>query len=413
MSLIIILLLVLPLSLEAAWPEVPVTINGSPGIVDVHYNSGNRRIVRIGSTVIALCPESSSYDHTYRSTSNGDSGTWTEIDTDGSYSGCLITGKNNYVYHFYNSGTTIHMIKFLYNGTPAAPIELQSVEVGEADARYRSVSASVDSTGKLYVVYHGGSPDTLYITTSSDEGVTWAGPYTVAAPPASKPLNYPRLDVTQGGDIVLVYKEHSASAFSDDTFFTKSTDGGVTWSSPYTLSTTGKINPDILPVGTQTLYVFAQSYTSPYGCSFRKSTDGGTTWSDWTLIEGTIAATGYADPSSALGSDGTIYVSYRNDSRTSSGAWREHIARSTDGGATWEVVYDYDEATNRTGTRSHLRYQTWFNYGGRLECIWLQYNTEGTSYPILYASDSTINIYEQQSTLPTIRSGGVRSGGIR
>ncbi len=392
----------------AGWNDTPpVSINSSPGIIDVHYNSGNRRIVRIGDTVIALCPESGSQDHTYRSTNGG--AAWTEIDTDGTYSGCLITGKDNYVYHFYNSGTTIHMIKFLYNGNPPAPVAIQTVEPSSADIRYRSVGATVDSTGKLYVAYHGGSPyDYIYVTTSTDGGTTWAGPYTVATP-SSKPLYYPRLDVTTDNTVVMVYQELSPAATADDCFFAKSIDGGVNWTST-TLSTTNIINPDILTVGADSLYVFAQSkVTSNIGCVFRKSTNGGTTWSDWTLIEGTIAATGYADPSSALGSDGTIYVSYRNDSRTSSGAWREHMARSTDGGATWEVVYDYDEAPERTGTRSHLRYQTWYNYGGPLEWTWMQYVNSGANHPIYYCKNEAVSIKstsaETENTAPVARAG--------
>jgi hypothetical protein len=374
----------------------PVSINSSPGAVNAHYDSGNRRLVREGDTLIALVPESTSYDHTYRSTANGASGTWTEIDTDGSYSGALVMGKDYYVYHFYDNNTAIYMVKFLYSGTPAAPVLIKSKSASDCGA-YRSVAATVDSNGKLYVAYHGGSPDGLYVITSTDYGVSWSDPYTVAAPTVAGSYFIPHMDVTSGNVPVIVYRNYT----TQDIFFAKSSDGGVTWTgNSVAISTDDRNNPDILTDGSSTLYLFAQSAVSSpcYGLIYKKSTDSGDTWGSWACIEATITVSGYADPSSALGDDGAIYVAYRNDSQVGDSAWRLHVARSTDGGTNWTTIYDYDEASDRTGARNHLRYQTWFNGGGPLDVTWMQGVPYGTQHPIYFNTNNGITIEETTST---------------
>jgi hypothetical protein len=59
-------------------------------------------------------------------------------------------------------------------------------------------------------------------------------------------------------------------------------------------------------------------------------------------------------------------------------------------------VYDYDEATYRTGSRNALRYQTWYNYGGILEWTWMQFidsdSTDTGNKPIYYNSFDTVTI---------------------
>ncbi len=123
------------------------------------------------------------------------------------------------------------------------------------------------------------------------------------------------------------------------------------------------------------------------GLVYNYTSDQGTTWNGWTLIDTTC---GYADPSPGLGSDGrTIYVAYRSSNGTgvTSGTCgnqsRARLTMSTDLGQTWQFVDNYYRA-ERTGTRYQIRYQTWWNYGGPLEWIWMQYEDGGTNRPIYY-----------------------------
>jgi len=373
----------------AGWTNSPVSINTSPGTVNVHYNSGNRRIVRIGDTVIALVPESGSQDHTYRSTDGGES--WSEIDTDGEFSGVLILGPGNYVCHFYHSDSdnTIKMVKFLYNEIPGSPTTIQTgLSELAVDDVYKMMSATVDSTGNLYIAYCHGNPDSCYCSKSSDSGNTWSIPSTIVASSGDVSNYYIKIEADQDDNLLATWTEWS----SGPGYFSKSIDGGESWTSTQLADANRQFNFDILPANTKIYYVFAQSKVSPLGCVFRKSIDGGSTWSDWASIETTISSKGYADPSAALASDGTIYVSYRNDSETGSENWREHIAASSDGGDTWNIVYDYDEAAERVGTRSHLRYQTHYSGGGQLDWIWMQYVDSGANHPIYFNTNVDVAI---------------------
>ena len=113
---LIVLSLLTNMPAFADWTHepVPVNLNENP-YPDYHFNSGGRRIVRIQNTVIALAPRSKHGDWTYRSTDNGK--TWETIDTDGRYSGCLVSGKDEMVYHFYldRDGGNIYMVSFKYD----------------------------------------------------------------------------------------------------------------------------------------------------------------------------------------------------------------------------------------------------------------------------------------------------------
>lgn len=389
----------------AGWTDAPVSINSNPGQVNDHYNSGGRRVVRVGNTIIVLVPESTSQDHTYRSTDGGT--TWTEIDTDGTYSSTLILGKNQTVYHFYVSGDNIYMVKFLYNATPPSPVVIYTdPNLSDRGAgAYNMINATVDKDGILYVSTHyphaSGEKDSIHVIRSEDEGATWnttGRAYVMKRGDASYLWTYVHMDLTSDNVLVAVY--HAAFSPTQPLEFAKSTDKGETWSITR-LSSNGIFNPAILPAGSKTIYVFAQS-TAGKGLVFNKSADGGNTWAGWSVIDGS-SLSGYADPSPALGSDGTIYVAYRSGARADlvstpgGSALRERVAASSDGGTSWRFVdnWFYNGAgnpTERTGTRSQIRYQTWYNNGGPLDWIWMQYVSSGAHRPIFFDTNSDVTI---------------------
>jgi len=377
----------------AGWSNhspVPINSTANPGEVNPHYNSGGRRIVRINGTTIVICPHGTG-ERTYRSTNNG--ATWSEIDTDDIYSGCLITGPNEMVYHFYRSGDHIYMVKFKYNETPPAPISICThPDLSETDTGvYRAVNAIVDSNGFLYVATHWGDPDRLYVVRSSDNGTTWVGPYEISSGQGS--WYYPHLEITAADLLVCTYHKWQ----SGELWFAKSNDMGQTWARVL-ISNEETQNPSILTVGTETIFVFAQSGVSAHkGLVYNKSINQGDTWSGWSLIDPTC---GYADPSPGLGNDGqTIYVAYRSSNGTgvTTGTCgdqsRSRLAMSPDLGQTWQFVDNYYKA-ERTGTRSQIRYQTWWNYGGPLEWIWMQYEGGSTNRPIYYDINIDIEILD-------------------
>ncbi|MEZ4600301.1 MAG: sialidase family protein [Syntrophotaleaceae bacterium] len=380
-----------PIVISSDWEHEPTYIETAMDAGNTHYNSGGRRLVRIDNTTLALVVDGAN-DHLYRTQDNGAS--WTEIDSEAGFSGCLLTGPGSYVYHFSRFGTSVRMVKFIYNATTIpAPINIFTNMGLSNHGAYTMLNGTVDADGNLYVFIHfdtGTGGDTIFLLKSEDHGSTWNPPVTVRTGNGNHSYGYMHSDVTPEGDIVLAYSEWGSLSSQ----FAISSDGGDTWS--HTEIASGSIyNPCILPVGNNEIYVFAQSDPNN-GLVFKKSSDSGATWpATWTSIQSNHTG-GYADPSAALGSDGTIYVAFRGAETLTalSDDLREFMARSVDGGASWDFP-DKHLAGGRVGTRSNLRYQTWYNYGGPLEWTWLEENGLNTNiYPTMYDINSGVNIFD-------------------
>ena len=345
--------------------------------------AGGRRIVRINDAIIAICPHGSSGERTYRSFNNGE--IWVEIDVDGANSGCLISGPNQMAYHFYRYGDSIYMVKFKYNETPPSPVSIyQNADLLVTDTgAYKALNAIVDSTGNLYVATHWGSPDQLYLIRSFNGGATWDGPFEISS--GNGPWFYPHLEVTSDDLLVCTYVHFETA----QVVFAKSSNHGENWVRVL-ISNSNELshNPSLLTIDDRHFFVFAQSGESAHrGLVYNYTVNQGATWNGWTLIDPTC---GYADPSPGLGNDGqTIYVAYRSSNGTgvTTGTCgdqsRSRLAMSSDLGQTWDFVDNYYEG-ERAGTRSQIRYQTWWNYGGPLEWIWMQYEDGGANRPIYY-----------------------------
>ncbi len=383
----------------AGWVDhepVPVNSRSNPGFVDPHSNSGGRRIVRIDNTTIVICPHQQG-ERTYRSVDNGSS--WKEIDrVAGVFSGCLVAGPERMVYHFYMVGDNIYMVKFRYNELPYAHTLIYThPNLSEsATGVYRAVNAIVDAKGVLFVAAHWGNPDIIYLFRSFDGGYTWDGPHEVSS--GTGPWYYPHLELTSENILICTYSRFGVAR--NHVFFANSGNQGLTWKHVL-ISHDQTYNPSLLPVRKDRLFVFAQSREpSRKGLVYNRSDDKGATWKGWSLIDSTC---GYADPSPALGDDGkTIYVAYRSSNGTGvtfgtcGNRSRSRLAMSSDFGKSWTFPDRYYEG-ERTGTRSQLRYQTWWNYGGPLEWIWLQYEKGGGHRVVYYEINMDVEICDIQA----------------
>jgi hypothetical protein len=383
----IYLILLFPITAGAAWID-PVIIDATSDCANVHYTQGGGKLVRINNTTIALVCNGSN-ENIRRSTDNG--ATWTMIDNELGYSGCLISGPNNYVYHFSRYDYEIRMVKFLYNAeTIPAPFVITSIGDTVFGA-YRLVNATIDADGNLYVFYHHDdesiSSDGLFVIKSEDAGATWRTPVKIADG-SDGVFGAPDSEVRENGDIVVTFSEWGGNAV----WFGISTDEGANWSTRQIAD--GIINPTILTKGSD-IYIFGQASGIYDGPVFTRSTDGGSNWSSWVAIQSN-ATMGYGDPFPALGSDDTIYVAFRGaqEPTSLSDDLRQHIAMSTDAGASWTFPF-YRSLTSdgRVGTKSHIRYQTFWNYGGPLEWTWLEEQTEDADdYPTLYNINTDVTI---------------------
>lgn len=154
--------------------------------------------------------------------------------------------------------------------------------------------------------------------------------------------------------------EAHAAAFRGPALFSKTTNGGLTWSSPQVMVSTPSRQQTIgnqIVVNRQngTLYDFFDLITPPFSVTafkvaFVKSTDGGNTWTKPQIIAdlrtvfvndpntGQAIRTGDIIPEAAIDPrTGQLYVVWQ-DSRFNGGKFDEvALSTSTNGGATWSA----------------------------------------------------------------------------
>jgi BNR repeat-like domain len=124
----------------------------------------------------------------------------------------------------------------------------------------------------------GGQGDSVIVNRSTDGGLTWLNPVTVAASPGTFwDKTWIACDVwPQSPHYGNCYSQWDDNGLGNQMMMSRSTDGGLTWSSPQSPSTPSGLGgqPVVLPNGTVVV-----PYTGNYGAirAFR-STNGGASW---------------------------------------------------------------------------------------------------------------------------------------
>jgi hypothetical protein len=245
----------------------------------------------------------------------------------------------------------------------------------------------IDTTGAFYYSHLSNPPggtwiDRIVFQKSLDGGQTWAaGTYTG--------LNGKKAQDKEGiivnpfnNEIYVTWTEFdkygsASAADSSRILFSKSADGGKTWSTPKKISKTGGdcvdddntvegAVPCVGPAGE--IYV---AWTGPKGIVFNKSMDGGVTWlahetpvikvpGGWNYnISGLQRCNGLPQTICDLSNGpnrGTIYINW-SDQRNGSTDTDVWIIKSTDGGKTWSqpIRVNNDPAGKQN-------FMTWMDY---------------------------------------------------
>ena|GEM_PF-4215938 len=217
-----------------------------------------------------------------------------------------------------------------------------SVQVNDVSAGSQKIpSVAVDGEGVIYAVWNDAREDTarrVYFAKSTDGGSSFGQSVRVDDSPAESTQLNPRIAVDTSGDVYVVWQDSRSGNW--DIYFSKSTDGGVSFSTPNVkVSDEGlfaKFWPMVAVDSEGNVYIVwqdARNGYDNYDIYFARSTDGGQTFGGNVRVDDSDpnrSAQSY--PSIALDSGGNIYIVW-NDER--SGDSDVYFTKSVDKGVSF------------------------------------------------------------------------------
>ncbi len=249
-----------------------------------------------------------------------------------------------------------------------------------------SPALAVDFQGRAYVVwedYRNGDWD-IYFAKSTDFGATWSSPNAkVSTDGSNSTQSAPQIAIGPDGTLYTVWQDDRNGDY--DIYFAKSTNGGTNWTDPNIKvdnGTLGQTTPTIAVSSAGTIFVAWEDYRwGNYDIYFSKSTDGGFTWSDDNKrINRDSTTTKQLRPTMAVDSTGVIYVAWQDQI---TGDNDIHIGKSSDGGETWldpSIRVNTDLGTQGQGIPSIAIYDS--------DCIYLVWEDNRLGNPDVYFAKS-------------------------
>ncbi len=204
----------------------------------------------------------------------------------------------------------------------------------------------VDGSGNLNVLGEsgtgGGNSFYIYFTRSTDGGLSWSPAIDITNTAYAR---FPDITVDVAGNINAVFQNFYSNEY--DIYFCQSTNGGTSWSAEVNLSNNASqyINstyPRItIDENNNVNVVWIDRDYGDYSVKFRRSGDNGSNWDMVKTISDTIGDVYMARIDT--GSDGSIGLIWSDDF---SGNYEVYFSRSTDNGSTWSSPANI---TNTTG----------------------------------------------------------------
>jgi hypothetical protein len=184
---------------------------------------------------------------------------------------------------------------------------------------------------RVHVVGH--TSGNLVYRNSQDNGATWSAPSIIAPASVNYPMQYGGL-YSIGDTVYLLTAAGDMGSFSQPLDFRKSTNNGVTWTSPIRITQLGQeIRRAIIIARGETVHVFGgQSDANGYGTGvfYFRSTNGGVNWDPGVKLYEE------ADASARMAVDGiNVHISFGAKVTTNSFGGRTTYMRSINNGTTW------------------------------------------------------------------------------
>jgi hypothetical protein len=324
----------LPASAAAVDWSVPVSISG-PG-VDISES----KLVTDGTTITAVWSRNDGTNYRIQTASSTDGGTtWSTPVT------LSDAGQNAFGPQVVTDGTTITAAWYRYDGsnhriqtassTDGGTTWSTPVTLSDAGGTALAPQLVTDGTTITAVWYRGdGSNRRIQSASSTDGGTTWDTPVTLSD--AGQDAVAPQL-VTDGTTITAVWQRNDGSDYRIQS--ASSTDGGTTWSTPVTLSdaATNASDAQLVTDGTTITAVWYGDDGTNYLVETASSPNGGITWSTPVTVSG--AGQDAFEPRLVTNGTTITTVWYRFDGSK----YRIQGASSTDGGTIWSTPVTISE----------------------------------------------------------------------
>ena len=218
----------------------------------------------------------------------------------------------------------------------------------------------VDAAGNIYAVWEDDAANNsnILFSRSTDGGATFSTPQNISRS-ASFPYN-PRLAVQSDGTINVIWLDTPSIAY--DVYYARSTDGGVTFSAPLNLSHDGADNalPQIAVDASGNINVAWENDNVTFGVFYTHSADGGATFSAPVNLA-TNTRGSFAPELVVAGNN--VYVAWEDDFNFQSDI---SFSRSTDGGATFSAARNLtNNPSNAFGAKLAV------DASGNLDLAWI------------------------------------------
>lgn len=188
--------------------------------------------------------------------------------------------------------------------------------------------------GRVTIAWTGYLTGRLYLRTSADSGTTFGAARYIGTTanwePGAQPMYRSDPTIAIGTGVTYVAYLSASNTMS----VRRTTDQGVTWSSPKKISSFTDAPFELVAVGSQALLAYTTTASGTMQAVYRRTTDKGSTWSNIKALSASTNGRFSTTPQFALQS-GVLAVVFKHGTPGASPIW---YRQSTDFGLTWSPL---------------------------------------------------------------------------
>ena len=250
--------------------------------------------------------------------------------------------------------------------------------ISNSSGNTQSQQVAVDSSGKINVVWADNSLGNyaIFFSRSSDNGNTFSVPVSISKH-AQSTASVPRIAVDASGNISVVWTEASPDGSSKFVYFSHSADG-VTFTNPHNISgdAGAATGPQIaVDSGGGVNVVWVDTSLGNSEIFFSRSTDGGTSFSTpLNISNDTFDSRG---PQIAVDANGNINLAWEDNTVGDTVNPRNDVffSRSTDGGASFSAPLAITQSSEYSYASFPLQVASGSN--GNIDLLWVRRSVGG------------------------------------